>query len=83
MGIQINKPKETIYPIKGVNLQTGVVYEGSDGQLYVGTYEYHILCIKGERVLAVGINHLGYGVQVKTKPTDLTFREIEGNLNYK
>lgn len=75
MPIKINNKGVHQYLITGEQLECGQIYEGSDGELYVGT------SLLGSEILAVGINNQ-FHVDTSSVGEDIMFRTITVNIDY-
>lgn len=80
MPLRIKRKANLLYPIEGEELRTGIIYEGTDRLLYVGTNGLGIT--HGEYdVMGVGIDHDAY-VSDHPSGTPITFRAINATLEY-
>lgn len=75
MPITIKNKGAHQYLITGEQLHCGQIYEGSDGELYVGT------SLLGSEILAVGINN-NFHVDASNSGEDIMFRTINVEINY-
>lgn len=85
MPVQIFQPyKKETHPLQGKDLQPGLIYEGTDGLLYVGINHSAIRDAWGNEVHADGINHDAYAHSGDHGDLgELSFREVNATITYK